>query len=315
MRVIVGVRRRPRHGPRLESWGQMSRVKVTHPERILFPEVGITKADLAAYYERVAPFMLPHLQGRPVSMQRYPDGVSAAGFFHKDVPRYFPEWIERARMDKAGGTVTHAIVGSADALVYLANHGTITPHVWLSRVDKPRHPDRLVFDLDPTRDDFGQVRRAARNVAALLGELGLAAYPMVTGSRGIHLWVPIRRDRDTEQVKSFTRAVARLAAERHPDDLTNEWRKEKRGEKILVDVARHGYAQTVVPPYAVRPRPTAPIAMPISIADLSDSKLRPDRWTIRNAFRRLGRARDPWAGFFQAATSLARPEKALSKLS
>jgi bifunctional non-homologous end joining protein LigD len=217
-------------------------------------------------------------------------------------------------MRKAGGTVTHAIVNDADSLVYLANHGTITPHVWLSRADKPRRPDRLVFDLDPSRDDFAQVRRAARDVAALLGELGLTAYPMVTGSRGIHLWVPIRRDRDTEQVKDFTRAVAHLAAERHPDDLTNEWRKEKRDDKILVDVARHGYAQTVVPPYAVRPRPTAPVAMPVSLRDLSDSKLRPDRWTVQNAFRRLGGAKDPWDGFFRAAKSLAGPEKRLKDI-
>lgn len=301
MRVIVG------------SKG-MSRVKITHPERVLFPEVGLTKADLAGYYERVAPLMVPHLKGRPVSMQRFPGGLSGPGFFHKDAPDYFPDWIERAEMTKAGGTVTHAVVNNADSLVYLANHGTITPHVWLSRADKPRRPDRLVFDLDPLRDDFAQVRRAARNVAALLEELGLTPYPMVTGSRGIHLWVPIRRDRDTEQVKEFTRAVAQLAAERHPDDLTNEWRKEKRDEKILVDVARHGYAQTVVPPYAVRPRPAAPVAMPISISDLSDSKLRPDRWTIQNAFRRLGRASDPWEGFFDTAPSLAGPERKLQDI-
>jgi bifunctional non-homologous end joining protein LigD len=137
---------------------------------------------------------------------------------------------------------------------------------------------------------------------------------MVTGSRGIHLWVPIRRDRDTEDVKAFTRAVAQLAAERHPEELTTEWRKENRDDKILVDVARHGYAQTVVPPFAVRPRPCAPVAIPVSLEDLSDSKLRPDHWTIRNVFHRLGRASDPWEGFFRAAPSLAQPEKKLEKL-
>lgn len=301
MRVIVGSKR-------------MSRVKITHPERVLFPAVGLTKGDLAAYYERVAPLMVPHLRGRPVTMQRFPDGLEGGGFFHKDAPTYFPQWIERAEMKKAGGTVTHAVVNDADSLVYLANHGTITPHVWLSRADKPRRPDRLVFDLDPSRDDFAAVRRAARNLAELLAEIGLDAYPMVTGSSGIHLWVPIRRDRDTEAVKAFTRAVADLAAERYPEELTNEWRKEKRKDRILVDVNRHGYAQTVVPPYAVRPRARAPVAMPIALRDLSDSKLRPDRWTVQNAFRRLDRVRDPWEGFFRAATSLSQPEKKLSKL-
>lgn len=292
----------------------MSRVKITHPDRVLFPDSGLTKADLANYYERVAPVMLPHLRGRPVSMERFPAGIGGGGFFHKEAPDYFPDWIERAKVKKSGGSVTHAVVNNADSLLYLANHGTITPHVWLSRADKPRRPDRLVFDLDPSRDDFAGVRRAARNVAALLSDLGLTAYPMVTGSRGIHLWVPIRRDRDTEDVKAFTRAVAQLAAERHPEELTTEWRKENRDDKILVDVARHGYAQTVVPPFAVRPRPCAPVAIPVSLEDLSDSKLRPDHWTIRNVFHRLGRASDPWEGFFRAAPSLAQPEKKLEKL-
>jgi bifunctional non-homologous end joining protein LigD len=298
----------------VKSSTHMSRVKITHPDRVLFPDAGLTKADLAHYYARVAPLMLPHLKGRPVSMQRFPDGVESPGFFHKDAPDYFPAWIERAVVKKSGGSVRHAVVNNADSLVYLANHGTITPHVWLSRADKPRRPDRLVFDLDPSRDDFTAVRRAARNVAALLGEVGLTPYPMVTGSRGIHLWVPIRRDRDTEDVKTFTRKIATLAAERHADELTNEWRKAKRGDKILVDVARHGYAQTVVPPYAVRPRPGAPVAMPVSLDELSDSKLRPDRWTIQNAFRRLERTGDPWEGFVRESRSLSRPEKRLSTI-
>jgi bifunctional non-homologous end joining protein LigD len=301
----------------MQSWNHrrtVSRVKITHPDRVLFPEAGLTKADLAGYYERVAPLMLLHLKDRPVSMQRYPDGIEGGGFFHKDAPDYFPDWIARAVMEKSGGSVTHAVVNNADSLVYLANHGTITPHVWLSRADMPRRPDRLVFDLDPSREDFAAVRRGARHLAALLAELGLRAYPMVTGSRGIHLWVPVRRDRDTDQVKAFTRAIAKVAAERHPEELTNEWRKAKRLDRILVDVARHGYAQTVVPPFAVRPRPGAPVAMPVSLDDLGDSKLRPDRWTIQNAFRRLGQADDPWSGFFDAAPSLAQPEKKLSAL-
>ena len=258
--------------------------------------------------------MLPHLRGRPVSMQRFPEGVGQQGFFHKEAPPYFPAWVERAKVKKAGGTVNHAVVNNVDSLLLLANHGTITPHVWLSRADRPRRPDRLVFDLDPSRDDFSQVRRAARNLASLLDDLGLPAFPMVTGSSGIHLWVPIRRDRDTEAVKAFTRGIARLAAERYPADLTTEWTKAKRGDRILVDVARHGYAQTVVPPYAVRPRPHAPVAMPISLEELSDSKLRPDRWTIRNAFRRLSRAQDPWEGFGRATQSIARPERKLESL-
>ncbi len=293
---------------------QVIKVRITHPERVLFPDDGITKGEVATYYERVAPLMVPHLRGRPVSMQRFPEGIGGQGFFHKDAPDYFPDWIARAKMKKSGGTVSHAVVNDAASLTYLANHGTITPHVWLSRADKPRYPDRLVFDLDPSKDDFAAVRRAAREIAALLDELGLPVFPMVTGSRGIHLWVPIRRDREIERVKDFTRGVAKLAEARHPETLTTQFRKEKRDDKILVDVARHGYAQTVVPPFAIRPRPGAPVAMPVSLADLSDSKLRPDRWTVRNAFRRLSRATDPWQGFDNATTSIAQAEKRLAKI-
>lgn len=293
---------------------QVIKVRITHPERVLFPDDGITKGEVATYYERVAPLMVPHLRGRPVSMQRFPEGIGGQGFFHKDAPDYFPDWIARAKMKKSGGTVSHAVVNDAASLTYLANHGTITPHVWLSRADKPRYPDRLVFDLDPSKDDFAAVRRAAREIAALLDELGLPVFPMVTGSRGIHLWVPIRRDREIERVKDFTRGVAKLAEARHPETLTTQFRKEKRDDKILVDVARHGYAQTVVPPFAIRPRPGAPVAMPVSLVDLSDSKLRPDRWTVRNAFRRLSRATDPWQGFDNATTSIAQAEKRLAKI-
>jgi bifunctional non-homologous end joining protein LigD len=206
------------------------------------------------------------------------------------------------------------VINDADSLVFLANHGTITPHVWLSRADKPRRPDRIVFDLDPSQDDFATVRKAARNIAGILDELGLDPFAMVTGSRGIHLWAPIRRDRETEDVKAFTRGVAALAEERHPGYLTTQFRKEKREDKILVDVARNGYAQTVVPPYAIRPRPGAPVAMPIRLEELGDSKLRPDRWNTRNAFRRVSRVEDPWRGMASAAVSLARPEQALANL-
>ncbi len=289
-------------------------VKITHPERVLFPEDGVTKGDVAAYYRRVAPLMVPHLKNRPVSMQRFPEGIGKQGFFHKEAPEYFPAWIERARMKKSGGTVNHPVVTDADSLVFLANHGTITPHVWLSRADNPRRPDRIVFDLDPSQDDFATVRKAARNIAGLLDELGLQPFAMVTGSRGIHLWVPIRRDRETEEVKAFTRGVAAVAEERHPDYLTTQFRKEKRDEKILVDVARNGYAQTVVPPYAIRPRPGAPVAMPIRLEELSDSKLKPDRWNTRNAFRHLSRVDDPWREMSRASISLAQPERRLAEL-
>jgi bifunctional non-homologous end joining protein LigD len=271
-------------------------VKVTHPERVMFPADGITKGDLVAYYERVSEWMLPHVKGRPVSMQRFPKGIEGEGFFHKEVPDYYPDWIERTKVEKRGGSVTHAVIGNRATLAYLANQNCITPHVWLSRKDRIRQPDRLVFDLDPSVHDFAAVRRAARQLGELLRELGLEPFAMTTGSRGLHLWVPLRRGPEFPEVRDFAHDVGQLMAERHPKALTMEFRKAKRGDRLLIDVNRNAYAQTAVPPYAVRPRPGAPVATPLEWHELSDSRLRPDRFTVRNVFRRLSAKGDPWKG-------------------
>jgi bifunctional non-homologous end joining protein LigD len=290
------------------------RVEVSRPGKLMFPDDGVTKRDLAAYYERVAEHMLPHVKGRPVSMQRFPDGIGGYGFFHKDVPDHFPEWIRRVEVGKRGGSVTHAVIWDADTLVYLADQACITPHVWLSRMDRVRQPDRIVIDLDPSVPDFAAVRRAARAAGELFEELGLAPYAMATGSRGLHVWAPLRRGADFDDVKAFARAAARLLASRHPDELTTEARKAKRGDRILLDVARNAYAQTAVPPYAVRARPGAPVATPLEWSELSDSRLRPDRWTVKNLFRRLASKGDPWAGMATHARGLAGPGKRLEAL-
>jgi bifunctional non-homologous end joining protein LigD len=258
--------------------------------------------------------MLPHVKGRPVSMQRFPDGVAKQGFFHKNVPEHFPDWIERVEVPKRDGKLTHVVTRDADTLVYLANFGCITPHVWLSRARHLERPDRMVFDFDPSVDDFAAVRRAARRAGALLEELGLSPFAMATGSRGIHVWVPLRPKADFEDVKRFAREVAGVLAERHPDELTIEHRKAKRGDRILIDVLRNGYAQTAVPPYAVRPRSQAPVATPLEWDELSDSRLRPDRFTTRNLFRRLSAKGDPWAGISRHAKELGRPGRRLARM-
>jgi bifunctional non-homologous end joining protein LigD len=293
----------------------VSTVEITHPDKVLFPEDGITKADLADYYERVSEWMLPHVSFRPVSMQRFPDGVEAKGFFHKDIPDYFPDWIRRVEVPKSGGSVTHVIVCNADTLVYLVGQNTITPHVWLSRADRLWQPDRMVIDLDPAPgSDFNAVRRAARATGELLRELGFTPFAQVTGSKGIHVWTPLRRRAGNDEVRAFARDVARALAQRHPDDLTTEWRKEKRDGRILVDTARNTYAQTAVPPYAVRPGPGAPVATPIDWDELSDSRLRPDRWTVRNALRRLAAKGDPWADIASYARGISRARRRLDSL-
>jgi bifunctional non-homologous end joining protein LigD len=289
------------------------RVKLSNPEKVLFPAAGLTKADLVAYYERVAPAMLPHLAGRPLSLQRYPDGIDAEGFMQKNASRYFPKWIRRARLAKQDGAVAHVVAEDAATLVYLANQACVTVHVGLSRIDRIDHPDRMVLDLDPSDDDFEKVRRAARDARALLEEVGLVPFLQTTGSRGLHLWVPLDRAADFDQVREFAAKIAEVLAARRPEELTTEQRKAKRGDRVLLDVARNAYAQTAVAPYSVRARPAAPVATPLEWRELDDARLEPQRYTIKNLFRRLAQKGDPWAEIERHARGLkAAQERVMS---
>jgi bifunctional non-homologous end joining protein LigD len=288
---------------------------LSHPDKRLFPGDGITKAELARYYQGVAEWMVPHIRDRPLSLQVFPGGIESKGFFQKNVPKHYPDWIRRVEVAKEGGKVVHPVVTDAETMPYLVGQNTITPHVWLSRADRVHQPDRMVVDLDPPAGTgFAAVRQAARQAGDLLREIGLEPFAQVTGSKGIHVWTPLRRREDFEEVKEFSNAFAQLLAARHPDDLTTEFRKAKRGGRILVDVLRNRYAQTAVPPYAVRPRPGAPVATPIEWDELSDSKLRPDRWTLKNVLRRLRAKGDPWADIASSARALSGPRKSLAAL-
>ena len=293
----------------------MTAVTLSHPDKVLFPDDGITKGDLAEYHREVAEWMLPHVRARPVSMQRFPDGIESKGFFHKDIPDYFPRWIKRVEVPKAKGTVTHVVASNVDTLVYLVNQNTITPHVWLSRADRVWQPDRMVVDLDPAPEsDFSAVRRAARATGELLRELGFTPFAQVTGSKGIHVWTPLRRRSRHDEVRAFAGQIGAVLARRHPNELTTEWRKEKRDGRILVDTARNTYAQTAIPPYAVRPRPGAPVATPIEWDELSDSKLRPDRWNVKNVLRRLNAKGDPWADIASYARGISRARRRVESM-
>jgi bifunctional non-homologous end joining protein LigD len=287
-------------------------VAVSNPRKVLFPADGITKADLAAYYLRVAPTMLPHLAGRPVTMHRFPDGIGALGFLQKNVPDTFPDWVERVRVLKKTGHLDHLLCADAATLVFLADQGTITPHVWLSRADAPMHPDRLVLDLDPP-GAFEEARFAARAARALFEEVGLKPFVMTTGSRGLHVVVPLDRRWVFDRVREFARDAAALLARRNPDRLTTEHRKAKRGDRVFLDAGRNAYAQTVVAPYAVRALDGAPVATPLDweeLARLQDA----GRYTLRNLFRRLARKGDPWRGIHRHAQSLVLPRRRLDAL-
>ncbi|MFF1409433.1 non-homologous end-joining DNA ligase [Streptomyces sp. NPDC058289] len=267
-------------------------VEIGHPDKVLFPGDGITKADLAAYYRTVAGVMLPHLRGRPLMLERHPDGTRGPAFMQKDVPDHFPDWIHRAQLPKHGGTVTYAVCDDTATLLYLADQACITPHRFLSRADRPDHPDRLVFDLDPSGDDFTVVREAAHGLRELLDELELPSLLMTTGSRGLHVVIPLDRRAPFDDVRSFAHAAADVLAARDPGRLTTEPRKKDRRGRLYLDVQRNAYAQTAVAPYAVRALPGAPVAAPLAWADLDDPGLTARHRTLADAELLL--AENPW---------------------
>jgi bifunctional non-homologous end joining protein LigD len=289
-------------------------VKITRPEKILFPNDEITKGDLIRYYERIGPWMLPQVQGRPLSMQRYPDGIDGEGFFQKAAASYYPSWIETAKVAKVGGTVKHVVCNDAATLVYLANQACVTLHTWLSRADKPESPDQLIFDLDPSGEEFAHVISAAHVLKGLLDEIDVPAYLKATGSRGLHVVVPLDRSEDFGSARAFAKAVAEVVVARDPARYTLEQRKNKRRGRVFIDINRNAYAQTAVAAYSVRARPHAPVAVPIEWAELRRKDFRPDGITIANVFDRLGKTRDPWKDFWRKPASLKNVRQTFEKL-
>jgi bifunctional non-homologous end joining protein LigD len=289
-------------------------VKVTNLTKVLFPRDGITKQDLIEYYQRIAAWMLPHLRDRPLALERYPDGIEKQNFFQKEVAAYYPKWIERVTVKKVGGTVRHVVCNNAATLVYLANQACITPHMWLSRVEKLNYPDQMVFDLDPSRDDFDAVKKTARSIGELLGKLDLPAYLKTTGSRGLHIAVPLKQEEDFDAVRGFARRVAEIVAGQAPNERTMEQRKEKRRGRVFLDINRNAYAQHMAAAYAARARPRAPVSAPLEWKELDRKDLRADGVTIRSVFERVEKLGDVWEDFARRAVSLKKARKEVGSL-
>jgi bifunctional non-homologous end joining protein LigD len=285
-------------------------ISVTHADRVVFPDAGVTKGEIVDHYHRLAPWMLRHLRGRPVMMQRVKGSIDGDVFYQKAIGAHFPEWIRRVTVPKAGGTVTHAVIDDAATLVYVANQGSITPHTWLSRVEHLERPDRMIIDLDPGSGGVADARSAAEATRELLNEAGLVPYLMATGSRGYHVVVPLRPIEGFEEVRAVCLALAEALVRRDPDRLTTEFYKADRGDRLFLDCNRNAWAQTAVPPYAVRPRPGAPVAVPLAWEELHTAE--PDGWTVRTISERLERVADPWRGFGRHARSLAAARRWLA---
>lgn len=300
-------------------------ISISHPEKLLFPSDGISKGELSAYYERVADVMLPHLRGRPVTMERFPQGIEHKGFMQKDVSKGFPPWLRRVEVAKSENsqqrglpdarTSTHyPLIDDRDSLLWLANQNCITPHVWSSRQPTLESPDLCVFDLDPSQEAPEILRAAALLVRDSLAELGLTSWLKTSGSKGYHIVVPLDGQTTFDRVWHFAHGVGAWLVKRDPEHLTQEFIKADRAGRILVDTGRNGYGATFAAAYAVRARPTAPVSAPCSWAELEQGSITPTSITLRTMERRLDDLGDLWSDLHDHPQSLQVPLTQLASL-
>ncbi len=291
-------------------------VELTNLDKVLFPEEGITKGEFIGYYEKIAPVMLPHIKGRLISMQRFPEGAADQKFFQKQAPQYFPEWVNRVHVNlRHERHKTYITCDNKETLVYLANLACI-PHVWLSRVSSNNYPDRLIFDLDPPEDNAGAepVRYAALILKEVLGGIGVEPFLLATGGRGFHVVVPLDGSADFKQAFAFARQVGGALVELAPEQLTMEFAKGKRAARVFIDIFRNAFAQTAIAPYAVKASPAANVATPVLWRELSGkTPVTPSSFNIRNIFKRLSRKGDIWKDIDSKPYSIPAMARALER--
>jgi bifunctional non-homologous end joining protein LigD len=292
---------------------------ITHPEKVLFPpegdNAGITKGELASYYESIAAVMLPHIRGRPVTMERYHRGIGEPGFFQKDVSKGFPDWLRRVEVPKKAGIVHHPIVHDTRSLLWIANQNSITLHVWTSRAPNLYQPDICVFDLDPSTEDAPDVLRAAAiGLRDLLNELGLPSWVKTSGSKGFHIVVPLDGTADMGEVAGFAHRVGTRLVERDPEHLTQEFSKADRGGRIFVDTGRNGYSATFAAAYTVRAKPGAPVSAPCTWEELERGEVGPRTFTLRTMADRIAEVGDLWSGMRRRGRSLTSLQRAMERM-
>src|SRR5437870_5859059 len=289
-------------------------VKLSSPDRVLYPEDGITKGDVFEYYKQVGPTIVPHLRDRPFTMKRYPHGITGEVFFQKQAPRGMPDWIPRRQFrthPREGGSrlVDFPLVNSTEAVLYMVQMNCVDMNAWYSRVDKPNRPDFVLFDLDPPDDGFELAIEVAHLIRELLDEIGLPGYVKTSGADGIHVVAPITRRSTFEQTYQFAERASRLLEGRHPGKVTTEWLKKKR-EGVLVDHRQHGHGKTIASVYSVRPKPGAPVSTPLRWEELTE-EVRPRDFTMEQALARVAERGDLFASTLHASQALGGALKAL----
>jgi bifunctional non-homologous end joining protein LigD len=281
---------------------------------VLFPEAGVTKGDLFAYYDAVADAIVPHLRDRPFTMKRYREGVAAPSFFQKQAPKGMPTWIETRRFrtwprEGESRLVDFPLVDSREALLWMVQMHCIDMNAWYSRVDRPDRPDYVVFDLDPPDDGFALAIRVARLLHELLADLDLDAYVKTSGADGIHVLVPVTRRYGFDDAYAFAESVARRLEADHPGLVTTEWLKRKR-EGVLVDHRQNGAGKTLASVYSVRPKPAASVSTPLAWEELTDD-LRPSDFTMPVVLERLRTKGDLFEPTLRGGQSLGAARRRL----
>jgi bifunctional non-homologous end joining protein LigD len=271
-------------------------VRLANPDKVLFPEDGITKRELFAYFEMIGPILLPYLKDRPLSLQRWPNGIHAASFFQKDAPDVLPPFVrtEPIEHDDGNKVIRYVIADNIETILWLANLTAFTIHPWGSRVGSLMNPDFMILDLDPKSAPFAQVVQVALELKGLLEAIGLRGYPKTTGSSGLHIYVPLEPEYDYDQVRGFAEILGRILAARMPDVATIEMKVEKRGQRIFLDHLRNQVGQTAAGPYVVRALPGAPVSAPLRWDEVDAERLTPRQFTIRNFAERLAAVGDLW---------------------
>lgn len=280
-------------------------IELSNLDKIFYPQKKIKKKDLVDYYEKIADYMLPHLKNRPLVMQRFPDGINKEGFYEKEMPSYFPAWINGKKVDlQEEGSQKLVIIEKKADLIYLVNQGTLVFHVWLSNEKNISQPDKIVFDLDPPENsNFSILRFAANQLKRIFEEKDLNVFIMTTGSKGLHVVVPIYPEYPFYEIREFVKKIATKLASQFPERLTIEMRKENRKGRVFLDYLRNSYGQTTVVPYSLRAIEHAPIATPLDWSELS-SVNDPQKYHISNIFQRLGHKKDPWESIYKKAKKL-----------
>lgn len=289
-------------------------IELTHLDKILFPQSKFTKNDLINYYKDIAPYALPYYKDRPLTMLRSPNGIDHQNFMQKEALSYLPKWIERHKLIKQGGYVTHILVNNQATFVYLANQACITFHLALSTVDKIDHPRYLLFDIDPSTQDLNMVKRVLKRVKELVEDLNLKGFLQTTGSRGFHVYVPLSREQNFDSVHDFAKKFATVLANEYPQEITIDQSKAKRGERVFIDYARNSYGLNAIGPYSVRTKENAPVATPLYWEELDDKKLSSQTYNIKNIFQRLKEGLYPWKDLPKMGFSLEASLKKLNNL-